>query len=100
MTRFETMALVGVMAAATACGGGRMRMPATAPPDDGTVLIRVQTALANAAGVHPSEIQVDVANGVVVLKGQVHGDGEITAAVAAARKVTGVKDVRSVMTPK
>ena len=100
MTRMKTAALAAAIVAMTGCGAGRMRMPSTAPADDNTTAVRVRTALANATGVHPSEIQVEVSSGVVVLKGQVHGDNEINAAIAAARQVGGVRDVKSELTPK
>ncbi len=100
MTRILRVALAATIVTTIACGGGRMRMPSAPAPDDNTIAVRVKTALANAPTVHPNEIQVEVASGVVVLKGDVHGDPEITAAVQAARSVAGVKDVRSELKPK
>lgn len=99
MTRMGRLVLAAVIVT-TACGGGRLRMPSTPAPDDNTLAVRVRTALANAPGVHPDEIQVEVAGAVVVLKGEVHGEREITAAVDAARSVGGVRDVRSELKSK
>jgi hyperosmotically inducible periplasmic protein len=55
----------------------------------------VQTSLMNATGVHPNEVTTEVAQGVVTLSGTVHGQAEADAAVAAARRVEGLRDVRS-----
>lgn len=100
MTRFLQLMLAAVTVATLACGGGRLRMPTPAAPDDNTVAVRVRTALANAPDVHPAEVQVEVAGGVVVLKGEVHGEREITAAVEAARSVGGVREVKSELKSK
>ena len=66
-------------------------------PDDATLVVRVKTALLNDPVVHASEIQVDVKQGVVALAGTVHGQQEADAAVNAARRVAGVKDVASTL---
>ena len=76
------------------CAAGRSA-PHTAPPDDQTLKTRVQTSLLNSAGVHAREISTDVSAGVVTLSGTVHDQAEADAAVGAARRVAGVKDVRS-----
>jgi osmotically-inducible protein OsmY len=51
--------------------------------------------LLNAPAVHANEIDVDVQRGVAVLRGHVHGQPEIDAAVNAARRVGGICDVKS-----
>ena len=88
-----SMALVVIMAG---CGAARSA-PRTvaAAPDDQTLKTRVQTSLMNATGVHPNEVTTEVAQGVVTLSGTVHGQAEADAALAAARRVEGSKDVRS-----
>jgi osmotically-inducible protein OsmY len=63
--------------------------------DDDSLVVRVRTALLNTPAVHANEIAVNVQSGVVVLSGHVHGQQEVDAAVGAARRVNGVKDVRS-----
>lgn len=76
-----------------ACGGMTPRIaPAT---DDATITVRVRTALLNDPVVHASEIDVTTQNGVVILRGQVHGQPEATAAIAVARGIEGVRDVQS-----
>jgi BON domain-containing protein len=90
MSRFALVALVFL----GACGGMRINPPQK-PPDDQTVATRVRTSLLNAPNVHANEVNVDVAAGVVTLTGTVHDQNEVNAAVGAARKVEGVRDVRN-----
>lgn len=95
MKRLLQFALTTAVLATAGCGAGALRAPAPATSDDNTIAVRVRTALANTPAVHPAEVQVEVTSGVVVLKGDVHGEPEITAAVGAARSVGGVREVRS-----
>lgn len=82
---------------AVACGGMTPRIaPAT---DDATLTVRVRTALLNDPAVHASEIDVMAQNGLVILRGQVHGQPEANAAIAAARRIEGVRDVQSELQP-
>lgn len=75
---------------------GSVGAPRVAPAtDDQSIAARVQTALLNDRVVHGNEITVTARDGVVVLSGQVHGTQEADAAIAIARRVEGVKDVRS-----
>jgi hyperosmotically inducible periplasmic protein len=69
--------------------------PRAATPDDQTLKTRVQTSLLNTAGVHANEVTTEVSAGVVTLTGTLHSQAEVDAAVAAARRVEGLKDVRS-----
>ena len=92
MMRSATFLLLAVVI--SACGG--IRAPQIAPAtDDQTITARVQTALLNDRAVHGNEINVSAENGVVVLRGQVHGAEEANAAIAVARRIDDVKDVRS-----
>jgi hyperosmotically inducible protein len=76
-----------------ACGGLTPRIaPVT---DDASITVRVRTALLNDPVVHASEIDVMAQNGIVFLRGQVHGQTEANAAIAVARRIEGVKDVQS-----
>ena len=84
--------IVGLSACASVAPRG-----AFGAPDDATLAVRVKTALLNDPVVHANEIQVDVRQGVVELTGTVHGDQEANAAVTAAKRVAGVKDVVSAM---
>jgi osmotically-inducible protein OsmY len=45
--------------------------------------------------VHANEVTTEVSAGVVTLTGTLHSQAEVDAAVAAARRVEGLKDVRS-----
>jgi osmotically-inducible protein OsmY len=71
--------------------------PRAAAPDDQTLQMRVQTSLMNTAGLHPNEVKTEVAQGVATLSGTVHSQAEVDAAIAAARRVEGLKDVRSTL---
>ena len=82
--------IVGLSACASIAPKG-----AFGAPDDATLAVRVRTALLNDPVVHANEIQVDVRQGVVALAGNVHGQQEADAAVGAARRVAGIKDVMS-----
>jgi hyperosmotically inducible protein len=84
--------IVGLSACASVAPRG-----AFGAPDDATLAVRVRTALLNDPVVHASEIQVDVRQGVVELTGTVHGEEEANAAVSAAKRIAGVKDVISAL---
>jgi osmotically-inducible protein OsmY len=63
--------------------------------DDTTLLTRVKTALIQAKDVKANDVNVDVRNGVVQLKGVVASSAERTAAESVARGVSGVKSVQN-----
>jgi osmotically-inducible protein OsmY len=63
--------------------------------DDATLTTRVKTALVNAEDVPAASIDVDTFKGVVTLSGGVKTAAQRDKAVAAARKIGGVKDVKS-----
>jgi hyperosmotically inducible protein len=93
MSRSSAAVLIALFA--WSCGGS-MRAPVVTPSsDDPSLVARVRTALLNDPVVHGNEVNVTAENGIVVLTGQVHGEQEATAAIAIARRTTGVKDVRS-----
>lgn len=77
------------------CAASRATPRTAAPPDDQTLTMRVQTSMMNASGVHPNEVSTVIADGVATLTGTVHDQAEVDAAIAAARRVEGVRDVRS-----
>jgi hyperosmotically inducible periplasmic protein len=90
------VALLGAVAAA-GCGGGAIsprRNSATAPPDDMTITTRVKTALLNDAAISAT-IDVQTFEGVVTLSGKVKSRDEETKAIALARTIRGVTDVKS-----
>lgn len=65
--------------------------------DDATVTTRVKTALLNDPDVGGLRIDVDTFKGVVTLSGRVKTKEEETKAVALARRVGGVTDVKSTL---
>jgi osmotically-inducible protein OsmY len=65
--------------------------------DDATVTTRVKTALLNAEGVPGTTIDVDTFKGVVTLSGGVKTAAERDKAIAVARKIGGVRDVKSTL---
>lgn len=103
-----TRLLVVVMMAALvpgtwACasgGGGRRSSTATANLDDATIATRVKTALLNEPDLSALQIQVQAADGVVTLEGAVETKPEEARALAVARSVGGVRDVRSALKVK
>ena len=91
------LALTLVLPLATvACGGAATtRANVSGPVDDGTITSRVKTALLNEKDMDPTHIDVQTANGVVTLTGTVKNKDAETKAIAAARNVRGVADVKS-----
>ena len=65
--------------------------------DDATITTRVKTSLLNDAEVGGLRIDVDTFKGVVTLSGRVKTKAEEARAVALARKVSGVADVKSTL---
>jgi hyperosmotically inducible protein len=65
--------------------------------DDATITTRVKTALLNDPDVGGLRIDVDTTMGVVTLNGVVKSKAEETKAIAVARKIDGVKDVKSTL---
>jgi hyperosmotically inducible protein len=65
--------------------------------DDATITTRVKTALLNDPVVGGLRIDVDTFKGVVTLSGRVKSQNEQNTAIALARKIDGVKDVKSTL---
>ena len=65
--------------------------------DDATITTRVKTALLNDPDVGGLRIDVDTFKGVVTLSGRVKTKEEETKAVALARRIGGVSDVKSTL---
>ncbi len=65
--------------------------------DDATITTRVKTALLNDPDVGGLRIDVDTFKGVVTLSGGVKSQGEADKAVAIARRISGVSDVKSTL---
>jgi len=65
--------------------------------DDATLTTRVKTSLLNDPEVGGLRIDVDTFKGVVTLSGAVKSAAERDKAIALARKINGVKDVKSTL---
>ena len=65
--------------------------------DDATVTAQVKTALLNDPVVAGLKIDVDTFKGVVTLSGAVKSPAERDKAIALARQVKGVKDVKTTL---
>jgi hyperosmotically inducible periplasmic protein len=65
--------------------------------DDATITTRVKTALLNDPQVGGLRIDVDTFKGVVTLSGSVKTKEEEAKAIALARKISGVSDVKSTL---
>jgi osmotically-inducible protein OsmY len=63
--------------------------------DDATITVRVKTALLNEPDVAIARIEVDTFKGVVTLSGTVKSKEDEAKAIAAARRINGVTDVKS-----
>lgn len=65
--------------------------------DDATITTRVKTALLNDPDVGGLRIDVDTFKGAVTLSGRVKSKSEEDKAIALARKIGGVTDVKSTL---
>ena len=65
--------------------------------DDATITTQVKTALLNDPDVGGLRIDVDTAKGLVTLSGVVRSAAERDKAIALARRVSGVTDVKSTL---
>ena len=65
--------------------------------DDATITTRVKTSLLNDPDVAALRIDVDTFKGVVTLSGAVKTAAERDKAIALARKIGGVTDVKSTL---
>jgi osmotically-inducible protein OsmY len=92
------MLTVGLPAGAMMSTGCRTTVTraATTVPDDAYISTRVKTALLNDPEIS-SRIDVETASGIVTLSGAVKTPAERDKAVAIARKITGVTDVKSTL---
>jgi len=89
---------LGLPAASTILAGCAKPMTNSAKvvPDDAYITTRVKTALLNDPEIS-SRIDVETSGGVVTLSGAVKTAVERDKAMALARKVTGVSDVKSTL---
>jgi osmotically-inducible protein OsmY len=78
-----------------ACGGAATRANVSGPVDDATITTRVKTAFLNDPVIGAEKIDVDTFKGVVTLSGHVKNKEQETKALAVARSIKGVTDVKS-----
>jgi hyperosmotically inducible protein len=83
------------LAALPACTTDGSRRSVGQTVEDTTLLARVKTALGKSPEVKATDVNVDVRNGVVQLKGRVATAAERTAAERVARDVSGVRSVQN-----
>jgi osmotically-inducible protein OsmY len=79
----------------SACG--KSIKDTTNTTDDGTITARVKTAFINDPVVGAARIDVDTFKGVVTLTGRVKSKDEEAKAIALARTIKGVTDVKSTL---
>ena len=89
------MTLLATILAATLVAGCGKTVGETI--DDTTITTRVKTAMLNDPGVGGLRIDVDTYKGVVTLSGRVKSQTERDQAMALARKVDGVTDVKDAL---
>ena len=84
---------------ATACGAAATRANVSTPVDDATITTRVKTAIINDPVVSANEnkVDVDTFKGVVTLSGHVKNKDDEQKAIALARSIRGVTDVKSAL---
>jgi hyperosmotically inducible periplasmic protein len=92
---FVALTLTPPAAGMLVAGCGKTIAPQSKPgTDDLSITTRVKTAILNDPEI-AGKIDVATANGVVTLSGTVKSPAERDKAVAVARKVSGVTDVKS-----
>lgn len=86
------VAALAVVLATTACG-----KTVGETIDDATITTRVKTAMLNDESVGGLRIDVDTFKGVVTLSGRVKSADERQRAVAVARSISGVTEVKDAL---
>ena len=89
-----SLLLVLVLAALVTIGCGKTVGQAI---DDTTITTRVKTAMLNDPAVGGTSIDVDTYKGVVTLSGRVKSQSEHDRAVALARQIDGVAEVKDAL---
>ncbi len=95
MKKAQLVSLVLLALICSACGKSIQDSRTTT--DDGTVTVRVKTALINDPVVGAARIEVETFQGVVTLSGRVKSKDEEAKAIALARGTKGVSDVKSTL---
>lgn len=82
---------------AVACGAAARSGSVSSAIDDATITARVKTVFINDPVVSIARIDVETFKGVVTLSGRVKSKDEEAKAVALARTIRGVTDVKSTL---
>ena len=90
------LALVAPVFAA-ACGAAARGSSASSAIDDATITARVKTVFINDPAIGIARIDVETFKGVVTLSGRVKSKDEEAKAIALARTIKGVTDVKSTL---
>jgi hyperosmotically inducible periplasmic protein len=91
----RVVACLIVMVVMLGCAGDRTTRSTGQTIDDGAVATKVKSALIADPEVKGTQVQVEVYKGVVQLSGFVDRPADAQRAVAVARNVAGVKEVRN-----
>jgi len=96
ISSLKKLALIGLIAAATATAGCAAVDTANKWGSDAWITSKVKTNLCAERGASTcADINVETQNGVVQLSGFANNQAEINGAVETARKTTGVRSVRN-----
>ena len=90
------LALVAPVFAA-ACGAAARGSTVSSAIDDATITTRVKTVFINDPVIAIARIDVETFKGVVTLSGRVRSKDEEAKAIALARTIKGVTDVKSTL---
>jgi len=91
------LSLVALPACASSTSAVRATNTNAGAMDDATVTARVKAALLNDPQVNATKVDVTTNGGIVTLTGTVRSKAEEARAIELARKVTGVRDVKSTL---
>jgi osmotically-inducible protein OsmY len=92
-----SLTLVATPITGCASGGGGKAARVNQTLDDATVQTRVKTAILNDPQIGGDQIDVSSVNGVVTLSGVIKAPEHEARAAELARKVGGVKDVKTTL---
>ena len=94
LSNWKTMVLAALIAAPLATGCGKTVGETI---DDTTITTRVKTAMLNDPAVGGLRIDVDTFKGTVTLSGRVKSEAERQQAIALARMIDGVTQVKDAL---
>jgi osmotically-inducible protein OsmY len=94
LSRFKSLTLALLLTAPLLAGCGKTVGETI---DDTTITTRVKTAMLNDPSVGGLRINVDTFKGAVTLSGRVKSSGEKDQAIAVARRIPGVTEVKDAL---